>query len=75
MKQEIIVSIFKQFKNRFRVFDNTGDSKRVVAGQFPDVILMRLEPPPNNDIFFVMKIETPESILVDDLPEWKELNA
>jgi hypothetical protein len=74
-KRKIIDSIDREFGERFRVFDNTRDNKKVVAGQFPDVILMRLEPPPNNDILFVMRIEGVETNLVDSISEWQALGS
>ncbi|HTE58694.1 MAG TPA: hypothetical protein VK694_08215 [Verrucomicrobiae bacterium] len=73
-KAAIIAQIEQEFSQRFRVIDNTGTDKKVVAGQFPDVIMMRPEPPPNSDILFVMKIESGEN-LVDSVAEWKELGS
>lgn len=71
-KIKIIASILEKFKTRFRVFDNTAGDKRVVAEQFPDIIFLQPEPPPNNNILFVMKIETGENLL-DSVAEWKGL--
>lgn len=71
-KEMIIKAIVDEFSGRFRVFDNTGDAKKVVAGQFPDIIIMRPEPPINQDILFVMKIEE-DSNLIDSVPEWQAL--
>lgn len=71
-KQMVIKAIVSEFSGRFRVFDNTGEDKKVVAGQFPDVIIMRQEPPVNQDILFVMKIEDGDS-LIDSVPEWQAL--
>lgn len=73
-KQQVIEQIANEFSGRFRVVDNTGDDKKVVAGQFPDVIIMRPEPPVNQDILFVMKIEDGEN-LIDSVPEWKALGS
>lgn len=73
-KQAIIRAIVDEFSGRFRVFDNTGDNKKVVAGQIPDVIIMRPEPPVNQDILFVMKIEDGKN-LIDSIPEWKVLGS
>jgi hypothetical protein len=61
-RAKVIELIRNEFGSRFRVFDNTGDNKRVVAGQFPDVIL------------FVMKIETGDN-LVDSVAEWQALGS
>lgn len=73
-RSSIVALIQKEFSSRFRVLDNTGAAKKVVAGQFPDVILMRPEPPPNRDILFVMKIETGVN-LVDSVSEWQALGS
>lgn len=73
-RAKIIEFITNQYKDRFRVFDNTGDDKKVVAGQFPDIIFMQMEPPPNNNILFVLKVETGEN-LVDRVSEWKALGS
>ncbi|HKU19050.1 MAG TPA: hypothetical protein VJP80_07345 [Candidatus Saccharimonadales bacterium] len=73
IKRASIVSLVTdEFSQRFRVIDNTGTDKKVVAGQFPDIILMRREPPPNNDILFVMRIENGGE-LVDSVPVWRAL--
>ena len=73
-REKIIDFITDQFKDRFRVFDNTGQDKEVVAGQFPDMILKQNEPPPNNNILFVFKIET-NGELIDSVSEWKDLGS
>lgn len=73
-RSKIIAFVQKQFSKRFRVIDNTGTDKKVVAGQFPDIIFMRPEPPPNSDIMFVMKIEM-GSKLVDSVSEWQALGG
>src|ERR1700733_5979199 len=73
-RAKIIEFITNQYKDRFRVFDNTGDDKKVVAGQFPDIIFMQMEPPPNNNILFVLKVETGDN-LVDRVSEWKALGS
>lgn len=75
-KQKIIKHLKKVFSKRFRVIDNTGEDKKLVAGQFPDIILMRPEPPPNSDVIFIMKIETKDdNDFVDSIAEWKELGT
>ena len=73
-KEKVIAFIRKQQGGRFRVFDNTGQDKKVVAGQFPDLIFMQQEPPPNNNILFVLKIESGNN-LVDSVPEWKAFGS
>lgn len=72
-REKVIAYIRNQYKDRFRIFDNTGKDKKVVAGLFPDMIFMRPEPPPNNDVLFVFKVETSNSDLVSSVPEWKTL--
>ncbi len=52
--------------------DNTGDSKKVINGQFPDIILYGKESPLNNTVLFTLKIENGAPLL-DSLPAWKEL--
>ncbi len=74
IKRKIIGAITKDLSDRFRVIDNTGTNKRIIAEQFPDVLLMRQEPPKNDDILFIMRIETPESDLIDSVTEWKEMD-
>jgi hypothetical protein len=74
-RASVIAQIKKGLSGRFRVLDNTGAEKRVVAGQFPDVILMRPEPPPNSDTLFVMKVEVGTTNLIDSIPEWKALGS
>ena len=73
-RRKIVARILNEFGGRFRPFDNTGDDKKVIAGQFPDVILMRSEPPPNSDILFLMKIET-NGDFVSRLSEWQALSS
>lgn len=73
-RNKIIVSIKEKYGNRFRVLDNTGEDKEVVAGQFPDVIFKQQEPPPNNNILFVMKIETSDD-LVNSVQVWQALGS
>lgn len=74
-REKVIAHIKKQYENRFRVFDNLGIDKKVVAGQFPDIIFMQQEPPPNNNILFVMKIEEGTTDLVNSVPEWKAFGS
>lgn len=75
IKRASIVSLVnKEFSDRFRVIDNTGAEKKVIAGQLPDIILMRKEPPPNSDILFVMRIENGGDLL-DSIPAWQALSS
>lgn len=71
-REKVINFIKKQYEDRFRVFDNLGTDKKIVGGQFPDIIFMQQEPPPNNNILFVLKVETNNN-LVDNVSEWKAL--
>jgi hypothetical protein len=74
IRNKLITSIKQRNESRFRVFDNTGEDKEVIAGQFPDVIFKQKEPPPNNNILFVMKIET-SGDLVNSVPLWQALGS
>lgn len=72
IKAKIISSINKTFSKRFRVIDNTSGTSRSYNGMFPDVILMQPEPPKNDNILFVMKIEENEQCdLLDSAAIWK----
>jgi len=75
-REKVIAFILDQYKdeNRFRVFDNTKTDKKIVAGQFPDIIFLQPEPPPNNNILFLFKIENGNA-LVDSVSEWKNLGS
>lgn len=75
IKAKLIAAILDKYKDRFRIFDNTGDDKKVVAGQFPDVIFMQQVPPPNNNILFIMKVENKDTNLFDSVSEWKDLST
>lgn len=72
-KQMVIKAIVDEFSGRFRVIDNTGENKKIISGQFPDVIIMRPEPPVNQDVLFVMKLESGQDML-DSISEWKDLS-
>ncbi|MCK5460619.1 hypothetical protein KAI58_01395 [Candidatus Gracilibacteria bacterium] len=74
IRTKVIEKIRKSLSSRFRVFDNTGADKKIIAGQFPDVILFKKEPPQNDEILFVLKIENGGKLL-DSLPLWKELGS
>jgi len=73
-REKIIAFISKQQASRFRVIDNTGPDKKIIAGQFPDIIFKQQEPPPNDNILFIMKVETGTN-LVDSVSEWKSLGS
>ena len=75
VRPKVIEFIKIQHGDRFRVIDNTGEDKKVVAGQFPDIIIMQKEPPPNTNTLFVLKIEEPEENLLDRIPEWQALGS
>jgi len=72
LKKKIVASIRDDFSKKFRVIDNTSGASRSFNGVFPDVILMQPEPPKNDNIFFIMKIEENEnSDLLDSASIWK----
>lgn len=72
-RSKLVAYIVNEFKGRFRTFDNTGQDRKVVGGEFPDVILMRPEPPPNTDVLFLMKIETGSKNFIESFSEWRAL--
>lgn len=72
--QKVIAEIKNAMEGRFRFIDNTGFDKKIVGGQFPDILLLQNEPPPNNNILFVLTIETDPN-LVDSVSEWKALGS
>ena len=72
-RAKLVRFIQRQHEARFRVIDNTGDDKKVVGGQFPDIIFMQKEPPPNDNVLFVMKIEAGD--LINSVAEWKSLGG
>jgi hypothetical protein len=73
-RSKVIGFIQEQQKGRFRVIDNTGTDKKIVGGTFPDMIFMQKVPPPNNNLLFLLKIET-EDDLVNKVSEWKSLGS
>jgi len=74
IRSKIIAYIQKDLSDRFRVVDNTGVDKKLIAGQFPDIILYKKEPPLDNTILFILKVENGGE-LVDSLPLWKALGG
>ena len=72
-RAQLIAFIHSQQSNRFRVVDNTGPEKKIIGGQFPDIIFLQKESPPNNNVLYVFKIETNPS--VDSVAEWKALGS
>jgi hypothetical protein len=74
-REKVIDFIQKQQMSRFRVVNNTGPDKKIVGGQFPDILFLQQEPPPNNNILFVLKVEKPDADLVDSVPEWKAFGS
>lgn len=73
IRRNIIGAIRHDLSDRFRVFDNTGLDRKIVSGMLPDVLLMRQEPPKNDDILFIMRIENGNN-LIDSVAEWKEMD-
>ena len=73
LKASLISFIKNQQSGRFRVIDNTGTDKKIIGGQFPDILLLQTEPPPNNNILFVLRIE--ENPDVNSISSWKSLSS
>ena len=74
IREKVIEFIQKQQSGRFRVINNIGSDKKIIAGQFPDIIFLQKEPPTNNNILFVMKVENGGD-LVDSVPIWQALGS
>ncbi len=73
--KKVITFIQKQQSERFRVLNNTaGSDKKIINGQFPDIIFLQKEPPPNNNILFVMRVENGGN-MVDSIPVWRALGS
>ena len=72
IRPRVIELIKADLSDRFNVVDNTGVDKKIVAGQFPDVLLFSKDSKFNDVVLFTMKIENGGE-LVDSLPIWKEL--
>ena len=74
-RQKVIAQIKIGLSERFEVIDNTGTDKKIIAGQFPDVLIFKKvaniteqkEPP-----LFIMKVENGGE-LIDSLPQWQSL--
>lgn len=73
VKHNIIGAITSDLSDRFRVIDNTKGDMKIVGGILPDILLMRQEPPKNDDVLFIMRIED-DSNLLDSVAEWKEMD-
>lgn len=74
VKEKVIAYIKQQQSGRFRVIDNTGPDKKIVAGQFPDVIFLQKEPSPNTNALFILKVENGGE-LIDSVAIWKALGS
>ena len=72
IRPKVIARLQTDLSAWFRVFDNTGENKIVLANKIPDVILYKKEPPNSTDVLFVMKIENGEE-LTDSVAQWKEM--
>ncbi len=73
-RSKVIAKLQQDLSSRFSVIDNTGEDKKVIGGQIPDVIIFKKEPPLNNEVLFVLKIENGGE-LVDSLSQWKGLSS
>ena len=74
IRLKVIAKIQADLTDRFRVVDNTGNDKKVIAGQFPDIILYGKEEALKDTLAFIMKVENGNE-LVDSLSAWKELSG
>lgn len=70
LKKRIVAAVKNSLSDRFRVIDNTKTGKKIFNGFFPEIILMQLEPPKNDDIVFLMKFES--DVNIDKISEWKD---
>lgn len=73
VKRNIIGAIKNDLSDRFRVIDNTKEDRRIVANIIPDVLLMRQEPPKNDDVMFIMRIEDGVDF-INSVAEWREMD-
>ena len=73
-RPKVIAKIQADLGGRFRVVDNTGEDKKVIGGQFPDILVYGKDPPINETLLFVMKVEN-GSPLLDSVGAWKELGS
>jgi hypothetical protein len=72
IRPKVIARLQSDLSDRFRVVDNTGTDKTVLAGKIPDVILYKKVPPNSTDVLFVMRVENGGE-LTDSLAQWKEM--
>ena len=73
-REKVIAFIIQQQSSRFRVIDNTGSDKKIIGGQFPDIIFFPKEPANSTNALIVFKIEN-GSELVDSVPIWQGLGS
>lgn len=74
IRPKVIARIQADLGNRFRVVDNTGEDKKVIGGQFPDILLYGKDPSVEQTLLFIMKVEN-GAPLIDSLSSWKELGS
>ena len=73
VRPKVIVKIQSDLSNRFRVVDNTGEDKKVIGSQIPDVLIFRKDSTDNSETpLFIMKVENGGD-LADSLASWKDL--
>lgn len=71
-KQAVIQHIISTLTSRFDPLDNTTGERKIVAGQFPDILVFKKGSTADRDLLFIMRVENGGD-LVDSLPQWKEL--
>ena len=71
-RSKVIAYILKTLAARFDVFDNTTADKKIIAGQFPDVLVFKKGSTADRDLLFVMKIENGGD-LIDSVAQWQAL--
>jgi hypothetical protein len=73
-RHKVAQFITTTLSNRYHIVDNMSGDKKLIAGQFPDVLVYKKDSTADRDLLFVMKIENGGE-LIDSLPQWKELTT
>lgn len=71
-RDKVIAFIQNQQKDRFLAVNNTVEDKKIVSGQFPDLIFYQKTDQAKARILFTMKVENGGE-LVDSVSQWKDL--
>jgi hypothetical protein len=69
---KVVHYIVSALSDKYKVIDNTGADKKIISGQFPDILVYKKDSVADKDLLFVMKVENGGE-LIDSLPQWKEL--